>query len=516
MITQLGVTDRASRAPHNEENDDYNSRNRENYLRLEKCQFSQENGDGRDNVLLASGASPRRTGPERRMVRVRFQSSRSPVTPKSVQDSDMLRGKEDRRAVSDGDDEQGVIRRVESTRRQRFDEPAVEQRESNQLSSGRTPEDSCAVVSVFHEAGEKGRPHGLAPFVSINVNVGSANASPVEQGQSSGGEPSGRPHSKNFASGVSGANLKWDDKVQRGDTSNNLAADFDTQPRGRCYGSIGREKTRAAEHSIMRSQGLGRKVQETGRSRCVREPGRAYGVEELDGGLTSSRPYEDGGREVEDDHLPCRPEEHYSNNTRFPRDVRYASKALGDNQGNDENWCQGGRVRWTMDREAAARERDTISRTLRPFESSNKQDASKGRLWSHGGQPYHGLYARSLRANGLDPEHFRSSCCSRHPCRSVTGIDTAVSSERAARYHAHTPQVDKALVESEEDALAAEKGIAPTRGLQDKLEATRVWSSLNQRAELLGTMPPTPLRTKATWMAKPRNAQYRCAKPALL
>lgn len=480
-------------------------------MRLEKCQSFQEHDNGRGNALLASSASPdsgnwppRRTGPEKRKVRIHVRPSRSSIAPKMVQDSDMLRGKEDRRAVSDGDDEQFVMRRVQSTRRQRFDVLASEHRESNRLSSGHTAEASHAVVSVSH---------GLAPFVSVNVNVGSAKASPVGQGQSSGGEPSGRPQSKNFASGVSGANVKWDDKVQRGDTSVYLAADFDAQPGGWCYRPHGGEQTRVADHSFMRNQGLGKKVQETGRSHYVRAPGRAHEVEELRGGFTSSRPDEDEGIEVEDDALPCRLEEHYRNSTRFTRDVQCTSKVLGNNQGNDENWRQVGRVLWTLDREAAAREGDTILRTLRPFESSNKQDASKGRLWSHGGQPYHGLYARSLRANGLDPEHFRSSCCGRHPCRDAAGIDTAVS-ERAVRYDAHRPEVDKALVESDKDALVAQQGSAPTRGLQDKLEATRVWSSLNQRAELLGTMPPTPLRTKASWMAKPGNAQYRCSKRA--
>lgn len=453
-------------------------------------------------------------------MRLRFRPSSASVVPKMVQESGMLHGIEGRCAVSDGGDEQGIMRRVGSTRRQRFDEPASEQRETNRFSSGRTrgetaAEASHADVSVSDVASEKWRPHGLAPFVSVNVNIGNVKASPVGQGPSSARESSGRQQGEASASGVSGANVKWDDNVQRGDTPVNLGTGFDTQPGGCCYRPLGGEYTRGAEHSFARNEERGSKVEGTGKARRVIAPGREHGVEEFDsvnrdcgnGRFTSSRP---------EDALPYRLEEHYGSNTGFARDVQCASKAHVDNQGNDDKWRQRGRVLWTMNREAAPREGADISRTLRPFESSDKQDISKRRLWSYGGQPYYGLYARSLRANGLDPERFRSSCCSHHPCQGAAGIDTAVS-EREARYDTYRPQADKPIFESDsaaEDALAAERESAPTRGLQDKMEAGRIWSSFNQRAELLGTMPPTPLRTKATWMAKSGNAQYRCARAA--
>lgn len=147
-----------------------------------------------------------------------------------------------------------------------------------------------------------------------------------------------------------------------------------------------------------------------------------------------------------------------------------------------QRWRNRGRVLWSTHAEPAA---SAASHVVR----SHSEPATR---------PYHGLYARSLRANGIDPTNFRASHC---------GYD-------AAGLSCATPKqnVDGSLLwrgSRRDDSFAAGRTRAPTDGLPDRLEAGRVLDSFNRRAELLGTLPPTPLRAKAAWMETPGDPEYR-------
>lgn len=171
----------------------------------------------------------------------------------------------------------------------------------------------------------------------------------------------------------------------------------------------------------------------------------------------------------------------YSDSTRAEETEEDAS--------DQQRWRNRGRVLWSTHAEPAARATSAGSTRATPHTvRSHSQPATR---------PYYGLYARSLRANGIDPTSFRSRC----------GYNAAGSSCAVAQRH-----VDGSLLwrgNRGNDSFAAERTQAPMDGLPDRLEAGRVLDSLNRRAELLGTMPPTPLRTKAAWMETPGDPEYR-------
>lgn len=145
-----------------------------------------------------------------------------------------------------------------------------------------------------------------------------------------------------------------------------------------------------------------------------------------------------------------------------------------------ERWSTRGRVLWATHAEPAARATSTDSRI---FPRATMRSCSQSVV-----RPYHGLYARSLQANGIEPAHFRSSRCSCHTTehRQIDGSVLWPDRENAARTR------------------------SPVDGLPDRLEAGRVLDSFERRAELLGKMPPTTLRAKTAWMEKPGDPQYRC------
>lgn len=139
-------------------------------------------------------------------------------------------------------------------------------------------------------------------------------------------------------------------------------------------------------------------------------------------------------------------------------------------------WRRRGRVLWSTHAEPAGRgTRRASANTVRPHSQPTIR-------------PYHGLYARSLRANGMDPTNL--SC-------------TAV--------HERRRHIDCSLLwrGNGGKGFAAERVRVPVDGLPDRLEAGRILDSFNRRAELLGTMSPTPLRTKAAWMENPGDPEYR-------
>ncbi|CAB1118899.1 unnamed protein product [Ectocarpus sp. CCAP 1310/34] len=144
-----------------------------------------------------------------------------------------------------------------------------------------------------------------------------------------------------------------------------------------------------------------------------------------------------------------------------------------------ERWSTRGRVLWATHAEPAARATCTDSRI---YPRATMQSCSQPVL-----RPYHGLYARSLQANGIEPAKIRSSRCSCHTTdnRQIDGSVLWPDRENAARTR------------------------SPVDGLPDRLEAGRVLDSFERRAELLGKMPPTTLRAKTAWMEKPGDPQYR-------
>lgn len=154
-------------------------------------------------------------------------------------------------------------------------------------------------------------------------------------------------------------------------------------------------------------------------------------------------------------------------------------------------WCRRGRMLWSTHAEPVARILSSGSRLVgqRTIRSHSTPPAMR---------PYHGLYARSLQANGIDPANFRASpCC----CSCDAGMNCA----------AGRMIVDDSLLwrgPRGGDSRAAQRTRAPTDGLSDRLEAGRVLDSLNRRAELLGTTPPTLLRAKAAWMENPGDPTY--------
>lgn len=161
-----------------------------------------------------------------------------------------------------------------------------------------------------------------------------------------------------------------------------------------------------------------------------------------------------------------------------------------EDAGDQQRWRNRGRVLWSTHAEPAARAISTGSRCAASHTvRSHSEPATR---------PYYGLYARSLRANGIDPINFRAS---------RWGYDAAGLSCAAAQKH-----IDGSLLwrgNRGDDSFPAKGTRAPTDGLPDRLEAGRVLDSFNRRAELLGTMPPTPLRAKAAWMETPGDPEYR-------
>lgn len=176
---------------------------------------------------------------------------------------------------------------------------------------------------------------------------------------------------------------------------------------------------------------------------------------------------------------------------------------------NERWWRNRGRVLWSTHAESAARAAVVTSRN--PY----NLEWPKARSTSPITQLYKGLYARSLQANGIDPANFRvSQCCPHFKHRFGAGTDYAV------RRTCNSPDrnIDNSLLYRPSRGgthLTAGRTRALVDGLPDRLEAGRVLSSLNRRAALLGTAPPTPLRTKVAWMQTPGDPEYRYAPNVL-
>lgn len=207
-----------------------------------------------------------------------------------------------------------------------------------------------------------------------------------------------------------------------------------------------------------------------------------------------SRVVDGGHREIEPDGKERHVAYEGGSNIRGSWKQQYFDNSSGEeieeDAGDQQRWRNRGRVLWSTHAEPAARATSTGStRAASHKVRSHSQPATR---------PYYGLYARSLRANGIDPTNFRAS---------RWGYDAAGLSCAEAQEH-----VDGSLLwrgNRGDDPFAAKRARAPTDGLPDRLEAGRVLDSFNRRAELLGTMPPTPLRTKAAWMETPGDPEYR-------
>lgn len=151
-------------------------------------------------------------------------------------------------------------------------------------------------------------------------------------------------------------------------------------------------------------------------------------------------------------------------------------------------WRNRGKILWNTHAESAARmksgsPRHLLGRNIHP----GPQTA--------GARPYHGLYERSLQANGIKPSEFRASryrCCG-------DGND-----RRCGKGHG---QIDGSLLWR--SSRGGRHTRAPSDGHPDRLESGRILDSLNRRAEIMGTNPPTPLRAKTAWMENPGDPSYR-------
>lgn len=179
---------------------------------------------------------------------------------------------------------------------------------------------------------------------------------------------------------------------------------------------------------------------------------------------------------------------HYDIRNRKSYDKIRAEDAEEEDAEGQRRWRTRGRALWSTHAEPAAR---TISSGSRLVAQQTIRSRSQSPV-----RPYRGLYARSLQANGIDPDNSRASPC-------CCGCDASCAA-------GHMP-VDGSLLwrgHRGRDYLAAQRTRAPTNGLSDGLEAGRILDSLNRRAELLGTIPPTLLRAKAAWMENPGDSAY--------
>lgn len=185
-----------------------------------------------------------------------------------------------------------------------------------------------------------------------------------------------------------------------------------------------------------------------------------------------------------------------------------------EDQEDRRRWRRRGRAMWSNNNNAeqASRAKSTAFQT--------SVAAASARSRSRGAQPYHGLYAKSLQTNGIDPalvlRTSRHCRCLQCHCRHDRGCVASVGTKEK-----NSTRVDGAKQRNEFsllrrcnrpgcDYLANEWARAPTGGLPDRLEAGRVLDSFNRRAELLGTGPPTPLREKPAWMENPGDPEYMC------
>lgn len=195
--------------------------------------------------------------------------------------------------------------------------------------------------------------------------------------------------------------------------------------------------------------------------------------------------------------------------TRQENDWRHGEEDTADE---DRRWRCRGRVLWSTHAEPLSRGANASA--WKPPDAVDPPDplvcpTSRSRQSI---RPYHGLYAKSLKANGIDPVFFRASKCNRYCCccycRRVGGKDGYCATRNVP---ACTQIDDSLLLRSSRagDHLAAEHSRAPVDGLPDRLEAGRVLDSLNRRAEILGITPPTSLRAKAAWMENPGDPEYR-------
>lgn len=184
-----------------------------------------------------------------------------------------------------------------------------------------------------------------------------------------------------------------------------------------------------------------------------------------------------------------------------------------DEGGELQRWRRRGRVLWSLYAEPAARAAAASARNPYTSRSSLGTKISPTTALPEDRvepKPYHGLYARSLKANGIDPMAFRESpssntrCCYR--CRSnIFDCDGQSNTRGSSGVEDSMPIRPSRAGEP----LAAERARAPVDGLPDRLEAGRVLDSLTRRAELVGTARPTPLRAKAAWMENPGDPKYR-------
>lgn len=177
-----------------------------------------------------------------------------------------------------------------------------------------------------------------------------------------------------------------------------------------------------------------------------------------------------------------------------------------DSSEDEEIWHRRGRALWSVHTEPISR---ALSIDGRMQQANSGNGGNTSIVASNGTMHYHGLYARSLKANGIDPVAFgqcRCVTCSRC-ARRVTVIARNVN-DRARPCNAHEDSISNPS-ERERNKVDVSRVHVPADRLPNQREAGRVLDSLNQRAVLMGTAPATSLRTKTAWMESPGDPQYK-------
>ena len=236
-----------------------------------------------------------------------------------------------------------------------------------------------------------------------------------------------------------------------------------------------------------------------------------------------------GEQDSDTEKLDSDTENHSYNNTYYSdrgqsrKRSPYRSKAEEEEEEEEEDeenrrrWRSRGRNMWSANNtDLTSRARSASYKKTLAFDQTTYSTATApaARCRSPGAQPYHGLYARSLQANGIDPDVFRMPRrCLHHCCdrRGVAGADnTTKTTARVGTKNKKngSSSLFRRCNRRGCDYLATEWARAPTNGLPDRLEAGRVLDSFNRRAELLGTEPPTSLRAKPAWMENPGDPEY--------
>lgn len=216
-------------------------------------------------------------------------------------------------------------------------------------------------------------------------------------------------------------------------------------------------------------------------------------------------------RGTQTDHAPAGdPEETHGGQGGARNDERLGRGTIEEEKEQEDwAWRRRGRALWSLHAEPVER---YAAGALR--ETWDRRRACGGISTTDipGARRYHGLYARTLAASGVDPAAFgrwrRPACssCDRSYAP-ATGGGVGDSTRDSG------PVIGRSVLPRRgrpgRDGAEARRFRAPVDPRPDGLEAGRIFDSLNRRAQLVGGQPPTLLLRKAAWMERPGDPPYR-------